>query len=99
MFIAQIESSLLITLDRGFGDSRAHPPDSQTGIVVVRPDDQRVPTVTHMVEALIDNHSIESRPAASKSSSAIRSACGAPSNPTPRADRGAGQFAQRDIGR
>jgi predicted nuclease of predicted toxin-antitoxin system len=54
------ENRLLITLDRGFGDIRAYPPGSHPGIVVLRPDDQRVPTVTNMVETLIDNHSIES---------------------------------------
>ena len=47
-------------MDRGFGDIRAYPPGSHPGIIVLRPDDRRVPTVTKMVETLIDNHPIES---------------------------------------
>ena len=54
------EDRLLITLDRGFGDVRAYPPGSHPGIIVLRPADQRVHTVTNMVETLIDSHEIES---------------------------------------
>lgn len=53
------EGRLLITLDRGFGDVRAYPPGTHPGIIVMRPDDQRVPTVVGMVETLVDHHDID----------------------------------------
>jgi predicted nuclease of predicted toxin-antitoxin system len=52
------EGRLLITLDRGFGDVRSYPPGAHPGIIVMRPDDQRVPTVIAMVETLVDHHDI-----------------------------------------
>ena len=52
------DGRLLITLDRGFGDVRAYPPGTHPGIVVLRPDDQRVPTVTDTIESLLDHHDI-----------------------------------------
>ena len=54
------EGRLLITLDRGFGDVRAYPPGTHPGIIVMRPDDQRVPSVVGMVETLVDHHDIGS---------------------------------------
>ena len=56
---ATSEGRLLITLDRGFGDVRAYPPGTHPGIIVMRPDDQRVPTVVGMVETLVDHHDID----------------------------------------
>ncbi len=53
------EGRLLLTLDRGFGDVRAYPPGTHPGIIVLRPDDQRVPSVVAMVETLVDHHDIE----------------------------------------
>ncbi len=53
------EGRMLITLDRGFGDVRAYPPGTHPGIIVMRPDDQRVPTVIATVETLVDHHDIE----------------------------------------
>ena len=53
------EGRLLLRLDRGFGDVRAYPPGTHPGIIVLRPDDQRVPTVVTMVETLVDHHDIE----------------------------------------
>ena len=53
------EDRLMITLDRGFGDGRAYPPGRHPGIIVLRPADQRVHSVTNMVETLIDSHQIE----------------------------------------
>lgn len=50
---------LLITLDRGFGDLHTYPPGSHSGIIVLRPEDQRVPTVVGMIESLLDHHQIE----------------------------------------
>lgn len=48
---ARAKGRILITLDCGFGDVRAYPPGSHPGIVVFRPDDQRVPTVLCSVES------------------------------------------------
>lgn len=53
------DGRLLLTLDRGFGDVRAYPPGTHPGIIVMRPDDQRVPTVVTMVATLADHHEIE----------------------------------------
>ena len=53
------EGRLLLTLDRGFGDVRAYPPGTHPGIIVMRPADQRVPTVVAMVETLVSHHEID----------------------------------------
>ncbi len=50
----------LLTLDRGFGDVRAYPPGSHPGIIVLRPNDQRVPSVVRMVVSLLDHHQMDS---------------------------------------
>jgi len=42
------EGRLLINADCGFGDVRAHPPGTHLAIIVMRPNDQRVPTVPTM---------------------------------------------------
>jgi predicted nuclease of predicted toxin-antitoxin system len=47
---ATAEGRMLLTLDRGFGDARAYPPGSHPGIVGLRPEDQRVPSVVAMVD-------------------------------------------------
>jgi predicted nuclease of predicted toxin-antitoxin system len=49
---------LLITLDRGLGDIRAYPPGSHSGILVLRPTDQSVPTVTAALAELIAGHDL-----------------------------------------
>ena len=56
---AVAEGRLLLTLDRGFGDVRAYPPGTHPGIIVMRPDDQRVPTVVAMVEMIVDHHDVD----------------------------------------
>lgn len=53
------EGRLLLTLDRGFGDVRAYAPGTHPGIIVLRPDDQRVPTVVAMVEMIVDHHDVD----------------------------------------
>jgi hypothetical protein len=50
---------MLLTLDRGFGDVRSYPPGSHPGIIVLRPEDQKVPSVVAMVETLLDHHELE----------------------------------------
>ena len=57
---ASAECRMLITLDRGFGDVRSYPPGSHPGIIVLRPDDQRVATVLKTVELLVAHHDLES---------------------------------------
>lgn len=56
---AMDEGRLLLTLDRGFGDVRAYAPGTHPGIIVLRPDDQRVPTVVAMVEMIVDHHDVD----------------------------------------
>lgn len=53
------EGRLLLTLDRGFGDVRAYAPGTHPGIIVLRPDDQRLPTVVAMVEMIVDHHDVD----------------------------------------
>ena len=47
---ARTEGRMLITLDRGFGDVRQHPPGTHPGIVVLRPVDQRPVTIVATLE-------------------------------------------------
>lgn len=53
------EGWLLITLDRGFGDIRRHPPGMHAGVVVLRPGDQLAPTVTTALRDLARAHPLE----------------------------------------
>ena len=53
------EDRVLVTLDRGFGDVRAYPPGTHPGIIVLRPDDQRLPSVLEMVDLLLAHHDVE----------------------------------------
>lgn len=50
------EGRIVLTLDRGFGDIRAYPPGTHTGIVVFRTDDQSAPAVTAAVLQLVEGH-------------------------------------------
>lgn len=54
--VASAERRLLLTLDRGMADIRAHPPGSHAGIVVFRPEHQDAATVRAAVEAFADHH-------------------------------------------
>jgi len=53
------EGRLLITLDRGFGDIRRHPPGTHTGVIVHRPGDQLASTVTAALRELVLAHPLE----------------------------------------
>ena len=64
------EGRLLLTLDRGFGDVRAYPPGTHPGLIVMRPADQRVPTVVAMVETLVATTKSMASPVASPSCNA-----------------------------
>lgn len=50
---------LLITLDRGLGDVRRHPPGSHPGIVVLRLPDQSAPAIRSTLEELLAAHDLE----------------------------------------
>lgn len=47
------QGRLLVTLDRAFGDVRAHPPGSHGGIVVLRVDVQDARSVTEAVRTFL----------------------------------------------
>lgn len=44
---------MLLTLDRGVGDLRHHPPGSHAGIVVLRPTSQDPNTVIELVDRFL----------------------------------------------
>jgi predicted nuclease of predicted toxin-antitoxin system len=50
---ASAAGRLLVTLDRGFGDVRAHRPGSHAGVLVLRVDDQSPPAIVRAVENLV----------------------------------------------
>lgn len=39
----QTERRFLVTADKGFGDIRAYPPETHQGVLLLRPDQVRVP--------------------------------------------------------
>ena len=47
------EDRVLLTLDRGFGDPRRHPPGTHAGIVVLRTRDQSAPALLCVVRRLV----------------------------------------------
>ena len=49
------EGRLLVTLDRGFGDVRAHPPGTHTGIVVLRVASQDPAAVNEALQAFLSS--------------------------------------------
>lgn len=49
------DGRLLITLDRRFGDVRAHPPGTHAGIVVLRVESQDAGAVTDAVRAFLSS--------------------------------------------
>lgn len=57
--MATSEGRVLITLDRGFADIRAHPPGSHGGIVVFRLEDQRRIRLENAARRLIESEILE----------------------------------------
>ncbi|ABW15662.1 hypothetical protein BBK14_15350 [Parafrankia soli] len=55
---AVAENRIVFTLDRGFGNIRAYPPGSHSGIVVFRLDDQSARAVIAAVEDLVTQHDL-----------------------------------------
>jgi predicted nuclease of predicted toxin-antitoxin system len=52
---AASEGRILLTMDRGLGDVRAHPPGSHPGIVVLRVRDQDARATVAVVADLLDS--------------------------------------------
>ena len=50
---------LVITLDRGFGDTQRYPPGSHAGILVLRVDDQSAASVCATLRELIASSGLE----------------------------------------
>ena len=44
---------MLVTLDKDFTDVRAYPPAEHAGMIVLRPRDQRVASLTEVVRRLL----------------------------------------------
>lgn len=51
---AGAEGRILVTLDRGLGDLRAHPPGTHPGIIVLRLHDQGAANVALTMRRLVD---------------------------------------------
>ena len=56
---ATAENRLVVTLDRGFGDTQRYPPGSHAGVLVLRVDDQSSASVTEALSALIATTDLE----------------------------------------
>ena len=52
------EGRMILTLDRGFGDVRAYPPGSHSGIIVLRPGDQSARATRQLALVLVDEHDL-----------------------------------------
>lgn len=52
------EQRMIITLDRGFGDIRLHPPGSHAGVIVLRPISQDPESLGWLVERLVMDHDL-----------------------------------------
>jgi hypothetical protein len=50
---------MIFTLDRGFGDIRAYPPGTHSGIVVFRLDDDAAPGARTAVLQLVEHHDLD----------------------------------------
>ena len=57
---ARSTGRFLITMDRGMGDIRRHPPGSHAGVVVLRVGDQRSPVVLEVLRTFLTNHDLAS---------------------------------------
>ena len=55
---ASADGRFLITLDRRFGDIRAHPPGTHDGIAVLRVDSQDAATVTEAVRSFLSRQEL-----------------------------------------
>lgn len=53
------EQRMLVTFDLGFGDVRAYPPASHSGVVVLRLNDQRPRTVADVVRRFLGDYDLD----------------------------------------
>ena len=51
--VVQAERRLLVTADKGFADIRVHPPGSHSGVLLLRPDRESIPTILNLVEQVL----------------------------------------------
>lgn len=58
--ICRREERLLVTFDVGFGDVRAHPPGSHSGVVLLRLRDQQPPAVLDVIGRLVADYDLAS---------------------------------------
>lgn len=58
--VCRREERLLVTFDLGFGDVRAHPPGSHSGVVLLRLSDQQPPAVLEVIRRLIADYDLAS---------------------------------------
>jgi predicted nuclease of predicted toxin-antitoxin system len=58
--ICRREERLLVTFDVGFGDVRAHPPGSHSGVVLLRLRDQQPPAVLDVIRRLVADYDLAS---------------------------------------
>jgi predicted nuclease of predicted toxin-antitoxin system len=56
---AAAEDRMLITLDRGFGDVRLHPPGTHPGILVLHPREARPDAILTLMESFLSEHDLE----------------------------------------
>jgi predicted nuclease of predicted toxin-antitoxin system len=56
---AKAAGRMLFTLDKGFGDIRAHPPGTHPGMVILRLGDESASAVRQAVTNLLDDHPLE----------------------------------------
>lgn len=59
MLAASRAQRLVVTLDRGFGDVRLHPPGSHAGVLVLRVEDQSPEAIAREVEQLVASVELE----------------------------------------
>lgn len=58
--ICRREERLLLTFDIGFGDVRAHPPGSHSGVVLLRLRDQQPRAVLDVIRRLVADYDLAS---------------------------------------
>lgn len=58
--VASAEGRVVITVDRGFGDSNQFPPGSHAGIIVLRPDDDDKEQFLVFLERVLMKSDLES---------------------------------------
>jgi predicted nuclease of predicted toxin-antitoxin system len=57
--VASAEGRVVITVDRGFGDSNQYPPGTHAGIIVLRPEDDDKELFLAFLEDVLKNPGLE----------------------------------------